>query len=244
MLAKSNGLVLKSVKYGETSLIVSIFTEKFGLQSYILKGLRSAKTKSQKAQLFFSGSMLEMVAYQNPQKNLQMIKEYQPLYFYQNLTSSILKNGIALFAMEVLLQLLISDDPQEELFLFSINFLKDLDNVDQRHLANFPLYFLIQSGKVSGYHISGEYSSNTPILDLSEGRFTSSEPVFPPYIPEEDAALMSQLNRAKDLSEIQILKMNSESRKRILQYFVDFFQKHAPHFRNLKSAAILSAILN
>ena len=244
MLEKTNGLVLKSIKYGETSLIVSIFTERFGLQSYILKGLRSVKTKSQKAQLFFSGSLLDMVAYQNPQKNLQIVKEYQPLYFYQNLTSSIIKNGIALFAMEVLLQLLESDDPQEELFHFSLAFLKALDHVDQAQLANYPLYFLIQSGKISGYHISGNYSLITPILDLSEGRFSNLEPVYPPYIVAQDAAIMSILNEATNLSEINDIKMSKETRKRILQYFVDFFQKHAPHFRDLKSAAILSAILN
>ena len=244
MLEKTNGLVLKSVKYGETSLIVSIFTEKFGLQSYILKGLRSLKTKSQKAQLFFSGSLLEMVAYQNPQRNLQMIKEYQPLFFYAYLTSSIIKNGIALFAMEVLLQLLESDDPQEELFHFSVTFLKELDQAAQDELANYPLYFLIHSGKLSGYYISGNYSATTSILDLSEGRFSNLDPVYPPYIVEGDAAIMSTLNEAVSLSEIQSVKMNKETRKRILQYYVDFFQKHAPHFRDLKSAAILSAILN
>ena len=244
MLEKTNGLVLKSVKYGETSLIVSIFTEKFGMQSYILKGLRSNKTRYQKAQLFFSGSLLDMVVYQNPQKNLQMMKEYQPLYFYQNLTNHIIKNGIALFAMEVLLQLLIADDPQNELFDFSVAFLEDLDHAEQHQLANYPLFFLIQSGKIAGYHISGNYSESTPILDLGEGRFSSSEPIYPPYIIEEDAALMSQLNTAKDFNEIQHIKMSTETRKRILQLFVDFFQKHIPHFRNLKSAAILSAILN
>lgn len=244
MLEKTNGLVLKSVKYGETSLIVSIFTEKLGLQSYILKGLRSSKSKSQKAQLFFSGSMLEMVVYQNPQKNLQMMKEYQPSYFYKNLTSHIIKNGIALFAMEVLLQLLIADDPQYDLFQFSVAFLEDLDNAEQDQLANFPLFFLIQSGKIAGYHLSGRYTTITPILDLSEGIFSNSEPVYPPYINEEDAALMSQLNAAEHFHEIQLIKMSNETRKRILQLFVSFFQKHIPHFRNLKSAAILSAILN
>lgn len=244
MLEKTNGLVLKSVKYGETSLIVSIFTEKLGLQNYILKGLRSTKSKNQKAQLFFSGSLLEMVVYQNPQKNLQMIKEYQPMYFYQNLTSHIIKNGIALFAMEVLLQLLISDDPQSDLFQFSVAFLEDLDNAAQENLANFPLFFLIQSGKIAGYQLSGKFTESTPILDLGEGKFSNSEPRYPPYINEDDAGLMSQLNAAESHEEIHTIKMGNETRKRILQLFVDFFQKHTPNFRNLKSAAILSAILN
>jgi len=244
MLEKTNGLVLKSVKYGETSLIVSIFTKRFGLQTYILKGLRSTKTKSQKSQLFFSGSILEMVVYHNPQKNLQMIKEYQPFYFYKNLTEHIVKNGIALFAMEVLLQLLIADDIQEELFEFSLYFLKQLDISENSHIANFPLYFLIQSGKISGYHLSGDYGADCPFLDLAEGRFSNREPLYPPFIEATDGALISRLKNGNNLAEIMEIKMNNETRKRILSYFVDFFQKHIPHFRNLKSAAILSAILN
>jgi DNA repair protein RecO (recombination protein O) len=42
MLHKTKGLVLRAVKYGETSLVVTMFTELFGVQSYMVNGVRTA----------------------------------------------------------------------------------------------------------------------------------------------------------------------------------------------------------
>ena len=44
-LHKTKGIVLRAVKYGETSMVVSIFTELFGLQSYLVNGVRTATKK-------------------------------------------------------------------------------------------------------------------------------------------------------------------------------------------------------
>ncbi|NBO56051.1 MAG: DNA repair protein RecO, partial [Actinobacteria bacterium] len=41
-LHKTKGLVLRAVKYGDTSLVVTVFTELFGLQSYIVSGVRKS----------------------------------------------------------------------------------------------------------------------------------------------------------------------------------------------------------
>lgn len=244
MLVKTKGIVLRTVKYGETSLIASVFTEEIGLQSYMLKGVRGTKAKSQKAQLFFSASILEMVVYYQPQRNLQMTKEFQPAIFYQTLTESIIKNSIALFAMEVLSQILIEEDEQKELFHFVLHFLQVTDQLEKNQLANLPLYFLIQVGKISGYFLAGTYSEATPYLDLSEGRFSDREAVYPPYIEVQDAFIISQLKDASSIEDIISIQLKNELRKRILDYLLVFFQNHIPHFRQMKTVAILSAILN
>src|SRR5690554_3743744 len=182
MLELTEGIVLKSIKYGDTSLIVTVFTEKLGLQTYLIKGVRTGKSGNMKSNLLFSSSILEMVVYKNPHKNLQTVKEFRTAYFYQHLSEHIIKNGIAVFAMEVLLQLLISDDIQYEIYEFSRNFLIDLDKLEQQQLANMPIFFLIQIGELIGYKISGDFSINTPYLDLGEGKFSETAAQFPPYI--------------------------------------------------------------
>ena len=45
MTHKTKGIVLRTVHYGETSVITSVYTELFGLQSYIVKGVRQATEK-------------------------------------------------------------------------------------------------------------------------------------------------------------------------------------------------------
>ena len=46
MTEKTRGLVLSYIKYKETSIICKIFTESFGIQSYIINGIRNSKSKN------------------------------------------------------------------------------------------------------------------------------------------------------------------------------------------------------
>lgn len=244
MLGKTKGIVLRRVKYGESSLIVSVFTERFGLQSYMVKGARGLKQRTKKASLFFPSSLLDMVVYHNDQKNLQAIREIRPLYFFTHLSEDVLKNGVAVFAVEVLTRLLVAGDVQESLFRFTEQFLIRLDQAGPGSIANFPLFFLIRSGLISGYHLLGRFSEQTPFADIQEGRFSAVEPGFPPFVEKENAALMDQLSRAGTIEEIQHIRLGNLQRRKILDYFLQFYQFHLPHFGNLKSVAVLSAILS
>ena len=243
MLHKTKGIILRTIKYGETSLICSVFTELLGLQSYMIKGVRTAKSRTNKANLLFPSSMLDMVVYHQPQKNLQLVKESQAAYLYHTLQENVVKNGVAVFAMEIVTQLLADHDPAPELFYFTEAFLKKLDAWKTQDIANFPLYFIIQAGKLAGYHLSGSYSAATPHADLHEGRYTGSVSRFPPFIEGREAEIISELNYAADAEAISQVRMNNEERRQILHYFITFLQLHVAHFRDLKSLPVLTAIL-
>jgi DNA repair protein RecO (recombination protein O) len=242
MVHKTKGIILRAVKYGETSLICTVFTELLGLQSYMVKGVRTSKTRSRKANQLFPGSILDLIVYDQPNRNLQLMKEHTPAVIYETLQEDVVKNGVSIFAIEVITQLLAAGDPEPELFSFLENFLLELDHASSRDIANYPLYFIIQSAKLSGYFISGNYSERTSFTDIHEGRFTEETPHYPPFISGNEASLMSELNLAVSLEAIQAIKMNADERRKMLQYFLTFLQLHVPHFRELRSVAILTAI--
>src|ERR1051325_3418419 len=99
---KTKGIVLRTVKYGETSVIATLYTEMFGIQSYIIKGVRQTSKKgSSKAPYFQPGAMLEMEVYHNDLKNLQFIKEYQWSYLYNSLFFDVIKNAVAMYMIEL-----------------------------------------------------------------------------------------------------------------------------------------------
>ena len=52
---KTTGIVLRTVKYGETSVISTVYTALFGVQSYIVKGVKTNKTSAGKAGFFSRG---------------------------------------------------------------------------------------------------------------------------------------------------------------------------------------------
>ena len=69
MLVKTRGIVLSYLKYRETSVIVRIYTEQLGLQSYVVNGVRKAKPPGRIA-LFQPFTLLELVAYTSPRGGL------------------------------------------------------------------------------------------------------------------------------------------------------------------------------
>lgn len=117
MVHKTKGIILRSVKFGETSVIVTILTELFGLQSYLVNGVRTSSLKgSSKIALFQPSAMLDLIIYHQESKNLQRLKEYSWNHLYQNIFSDVVTNAIALFMIELLQKCLKQPEPNPELF--------------------------------------------------------------------------------------------------------------------------------
>src|SRR6188768_3866018 len=101
MTHKTKGIVLRAIKYGETSLVVTVFTELFGIQTYMVNGARSSKRSGSKAAMYQPSSLLDMEVYHYEQKSMQRIKECSWSYLQHHTQSSVVKNSIALFMMEL-----------------------------------------------------------------------------------------------------------------------------------------------
>lgn len=242
MQETTGGIVLRKVVYGETSLIVSAFTKRFGLQSYLIKGVRGGKGRN-KANLFFPSSLLEMTVYHNEQKSLQWIREYHAAPPYCYLGEDVVKTSVAVFAAEVLSQLLEPGAVQEDLYHFAEAFFLDLDTAARADVANYPLFFLIRSCRLAGYYIAEHYAPDKPYLKLDEGRFVQAEPQLPHFWAGEEAELMGRLNDIQTLEEIKTVRLQSSLRSRLMENFQQFFEYHIPGFKPLRSVPVLSAIL-
>src|ERR1041384_8381166 len=127
MLHIARGIVLRVVKYGDTSVIASIFTELFGMQSYIVNGARSSKPKASKGNLLQPGNILDLVVYHHDQKNIQRISEYKMSYIYTSLHVNVVKNTVALFIIEILQKALRQPEHTPALFYFTSTALQALD---------------------------------------------------------------------------------------------------------------------
>jgi len=101
MLHKTRGIVFRFTKYGETSIIVTIFTELFGLQSYIVNGVRSKSAKGQIA-LYQPLMLLDLVVYHKENANILRIKEVKCFHQYASLLTDIRKSSQALFLNEII----------------------------------------------------------------------------------------------------------------------------------------------
>jgi DNA repair protein RecO (recombination protein O) len=245
MLHKTKGIVLRTVKYGETSLIVSIFTELFGLQSYLVNGVRKAsRNGSSKTGFFQPAAILDLVVYHHEQKNLERIKEYQWAHLYQHIFSDVIKNSIALFMVELLQKCLKQPEAHPELYQFAEDALAHLDMADGAVQANFPLYFALHAAGLFGLRINDNYSEQRIWLDLEEGFFTEEKPAHVHYLGVPYSGITSQLLRVMRPDELPEVPLNREKRRVLMQAYQDFFSLHVAGFGSLKTLGILKTLLD
>lgn len=244
MIAKTKGLVLRAVKYGETSLIVTIFTELFGLQSYLINGVRTTSKKgSSKASLFQPTAILELVAYHNDLNKLQRLREYKWDFLYQHILSDVRKNSVALFMIELLSKCLKQPEPNPELFYFTEDALKHLDEASDAVTGNFPLFFALHLAVFFGFRINDEFSEEKHFLDLEEGRFVEDRPVHQYYLIDREAAAVSHILKIMQPQELEAVHLNQDMRRRITVGLEQFYALHVPDFGTLRTLPVLREIM-
>lgn len=244
MLQTTRGIVLRSVKYGDSSLICTVFTEVYGVQAYMVQGVRSTKAARNRAGLLQPASLTDIVVYHQPQKNLQRLREFSPAYLYTTVHEEVVKNSIALFSVEVLLRLLPEEAPMPELFEFAYDYFVRLDTTPGAQAANFPLYFIIQCSRYLGYEVKGGYSSDTPHLNMHEGGYTAHPPPAAPYVPDEDAVAISNIMQAAGYAEMEQVPMNAAMRMRLTEWHIVFLQRYTQHMAAIRSLDVLRAVLH
>lgn len=243
MLHKTRGIVLRTVKYGDTSAIVNIFTELFGVQSYMVNGVRSSKPKA-RGNLLQPGNILDLVVYHYEQKSIQRIAEFKLGYIYTSLHFNIVKNTVALYMIELLQKSLREPEQHTEMYYFAEQSLQALDNAPLAIAANIPLYFTLKLAEHLGFRLNGRYSEYAPYLDLQEGSFTDLPPHHSNYLDAASSDLTDRLFQCNNWEELGEVTMNKDKRRKLLYAYLDFFRLHLPDFVELNSPPILHEILD
>lgn len=235
---------MRTVKYGETSVIALIFTELFGAHSYLVNGVRiSSKKGTGKAGLFQPSAILEMVVYHNELKQLQRIKEFRWGIIYQHILSDVRKNAVAVFMVELLTKCLKQPEANPELYHFTEDAFLHLDTASDTITANFPLFFALHLPVFFGLRINDNYSENYPYLDLQEGAFVKERPSHPNFLEEKHAFVTSQLLKVQQPLELEDIKLNHDFRRSLLQAYEIYYQLQLQDFGTMRTLPVLREIL-
>lgn len=245
MTHKTKGIVLRSLKYGETSLVVTIFTELFGVQVYMVNGARTSKKTGNKAIFFQPAAILDLEVYHNEQKSMQRIKECSWAFLYQEILSDVIKNSIALYMVELLQKTLNQPETNSELFYFCEDAFMQLDTANTNVAANFCLFFSLHLTDFFGFRISNTNKVSEEIyLDLKEGEFVTEQPVHPHFIEGEQALITAELLKTRIPAELEELKLNKQIRRSLLLKYQDYYALHIQGFGQMKTLKVLQEILS
>lgn len=267
MLRNTEGLVLHTTKYSETSVVAKIFTRELGVRSYLIKGVRSAGGRN-KQNLLQPLSHLELTVYDNPKRNLQYIKEMRPARHYNRLDGDSIGMALVFFMDEVLYKSLREAEPNEALFDYTVGQLGALNGDEEsdtqpvadggplpgndaawRHQrATMPIRFLISTADLLGIAPLDNYSLHEPLFNLKEGRFLAPPRAFDAnpnghYFLNASASshLHHFLQGARHRQPLPAL--SAAQRRATLDNLLEYYEIHLVEFKNFKSHEVFHAVL-
>lgn len=239
MLSKTTGIVIKNTKYGDNNLITKIFTRQFGMQTYMINGIQSAKAPI-RASTIQPFNELEMVVYHSKTRQIHRIKEAKILADFHPPQNNMVKTGIAMFITEIINKSIKEEEPNEKVYEFISFMRKELFNSNLPD-ALFPHLFSIKLCSFLGFEPHGIYSEESCFFNLEEGRFTSTPTVADLCLDKPSAEHLSILiTNHKSIENI----LQRKDRIYLLDKLMLYYSLHLPGFTKPKSIDILAALWN
>ena len=223
------GIVLHTTPYGDSSVIVKVFTRLLGVQSYIIKGVRGPRAKV-KQNLLQPFSCLDMVVYDNTKAELNYIKELSPRCACTEATP--VENALRFFMTEVLYKSLQEAEPMPALF----DYAEQAAVACGSAAANLPITFLLTVSRHLGIEPMDNYCPREPLFDLQEGRYVSA-PTDTTLSPHLSSLLHDYLTSVT--SHLSPLS----DRRLLIDSLLAYYQLHLSGFRHFTSHEILHTIL-
>lgn len=238
MIFKTRGIVLHRLRYAESSIIAKIYTEQFGLCSFLLQGLRK-KNSAAKANLLQPLSLVGLVMYHKENSGLQKVKEIKNEHLLLSVQNDIAKTSIALFLSEMLVHSIREETPNKPLFGFLYESVKTLDT--QENPASFHLLFLIKLSRFLGFYPQGA-SDEKMFFDLTEGVFAGEKPQHTHYLTRELSKILCRM-LTMDFDQLKNFPLDGMTRRALLEKIIDYYRLHLTGFREIKSHSVLEAVL-
>ena len=241
MLYKTRGIVLKVTDYGESSVVAQVFTELFGLQSYMINGARKPKAKVGRNMLQ-PLHLLEMVVYHKNNGGVQRVKELKNAPLLQTIPYDIIKSSITMFLNEVLYKSIRQQSADENLFGFIFNAIEWLDHQNEG-IANFHLLFLLQATRYLGFYPDRYLIGSADYFDMKNGTFLRYKPDSLSYLSPPHTANFAALMQA-NFESLKLLIFTGDERRYLIQKMIEYYASHIESFGVVKSHGVLEEVLS
>lgn len=240
MLHQTRGIVFHTVDFSETSIIVKIYTELFGIQSYLVRGSRK-KGASLRPVFFQPLSLLDLTAYHREKQNLQTVREARFAHPFQSVPFDIRKSSIALFLCELFYKTIREEEPNPGLFSFLWQSLLQLDEMET--VGYFHLVLTLHLTRFLGFFPHADHPSETDYFNLEEGVFQSFPPEHSHFLDEELTPVFRQLLML-EAGTVEPIRISPLIRNRLLDKLLEYYRLHLPGFTELKSVRVLHEVLS
>jgi DNA repair protein RecO (recombination protein O) len=237
-MSNSRALVIKSIKQGETSSMVSCYLEEIGFKSFLVKGLYSQKKSRFSKAHFFPLNIININYSFNESRGLGFIKEVKSEFLFKTIHTDIQKSSVIVFLSEILNSVFREElEVNQDLFNFLLSSLIWYDNIEECN--NYHIKFLLELTKYIGFYPNIR-DKHDMYFCLESGSTSSTKPLAG-KIEGQDLNLLKELLGTK-FEDLNTMSINRESRTRILNKIIDYYSLHLQMFKTPKSIHVFTEV--
>lgn len=235
-MKKTRALVIKHLKYGDSGLILHLYTRELGMLAFMIKGFY--KQKKRNRSLLFPFAEVEISVEENTRGSLKHPKNLQTSHAFIDLHTQPAKSIVLQLLSEIIFSCLRQDEANPQLYDFIFSSLNLLDQKN-KDFADFHLYFLLKMSQYLGFHPNTE-NHDAPLFDLEGGRFCfQKQSGF--TLGEEESHFFKKLIFT-DFNQDSKNIFNQMQRRSLLNNLLQYYQLHLPDFREPKSLEVIKML--
>jgi len=255
-IVKSEAVVLRGVKFGESSRIVTFFTEQFGKVAGIVKGARRPGNRFGSA--LQPMSRVSVVIYRKAGRDVQTVSQVDHVRTYGRIPTDLEKIAVGMQMVELVGMVLHDEEENREVYRHLTG---ALDALDGETISPWPLFydFEVQVAAALGFRIdfsrcpgcgrpAGDFldPSEGPKMDVARGgpvcRQCDAPGVKGFFLSADELKFLNQLTpgpSGRGRAEMPGAGGRSET---IENFMTAYFTFHLPGFRKLRSGEVLRPV--
>ncbi|MBN1448071.1 MAG: DNA repair protein RecO [Bacteroidetes bacterium] len=251
MIVKTEAIILRSMKYGETSRILTLYTRDFGRMSVIVKGARGEKNKFGASLDLMSRSAVVM--YRKEHRELQLMTQADLLRQYRGIIDAPDRLMYGFAILEFLSATVHGEEAHEELYDILLQALEALD-AERVRPVNVLLHYLLRLSEALGIGVDTQHCMRCRAsfdhedtlrggtsFSLSDGGFpcTDCAPAADSLVcAVETLRALSWLDR-HEAARVHTLALSSHASQEGLNLLHRHIVTHVPDMRAIRSLPML-----
>lgn len=238
MVNKTRGIVLHQFSYSDSSVVVKIYTEQFGLHSYMVRGVKK-RGKDKRLGALQPLTLVELSAKHKEGSTMHTLSSVSVETPYTNIPIDIAKTGVSLFLAELVLKMTPDNEPNHDLFEFLHSAFVVLDHTS--NTSHFHLLLMLKLCKFWGFYPRQENGGTPHYFDMREGSFTSTKPIHLEHISGDELVALLTL-MGTNFDGLESLTINGRLRKSLMNHLLLYYSLHLEGMREMVSHKVLEEV--
>lgn len=232
-------IALRTVRYNDRNSILSVYTRRAGLLSFLVPATAGREATRRRA-LLMPGSRFTAVADIRPDGRLRPMRDIAPRGVPPSGMVDPVNSAIRLLLVDILATMLREPMPDTLLFDYCDLMLERLDSFT-KPAPNFHLCFLVGLMQHVGIRPDTSTYHRGYVLDIADGLWRSSAPLHGRFLVPDDSVVAHSILRM-NVRNMHLYRLTAAQRNTILDRLLDYYTHHFTPMHNLRSLDILRSL--